>query len=386
MRIALVISGLGCGGIQRAAVTLAEEFVRRGHRTTMFTFGDADFFAPPAAVTLVSLGLNAARPTSPALLIPRTLKRLVILRRKVLASRPDVVLAHAPHVNVPTLIALLGSGVPVVVAEHGDVAPMHWRKALWYRLRRACYGRAFKVVSVSEAVDRNVAWLARERRAVIPNPIVTPPLESEDAVDARVLLAAQGDFIASMGRLSYAKGFDVLIQAFAQVAPAFPQWTLIIIGDGELRAALEQQVRALALEQRILFAGALAHPFGLLRRAQLFAMASRYEGFPLAHGEALACGLPVVATDCPSGTAHNRKDFGPGGVRELIRPEVDGVLTPSEDPAALARALADLMSDSVKRRLLAERATEVVARFAPDKILDAWDALLHEAERDGRRK
>jgi GalNAc-alpha-(1->4)-GalNAc-alpha-(1->3)-diNAcBac-PP-undecaprenol alpha-1,4-N-acetyl-D-galactosaminyltransferase len=115
-----------------------------------------------------------------------------------------------------------------------------------------------------------------------------------------------------------------------------------------------------------------------MRRARLFVMASRFEGFPLAHGEALACGLPVIATDCPSRPASNG-EHAAGGVRELLRRNVDGVLVPCGDPSALARAMADLMADRLRREVLANHAPEVLSRFSPHRIFDDWDRLLRRA-------
>jgi GalNAc-alpha-(1->4)-GalNAc-alpha-(1->3)-diNAcBac-PP-undecaprenol alpha-1,4-N-acetyl-D-galactosaminyltransferase len=114
----------------------------------------------------------------------------------------------------------------------------------------------------------------------------------------------------------------------------------------------------------------------VLRQAQLFVMPSRYEGFPNALGEALSCGLPVVAADCPS---RPERAWQPGGVRELVRDGVDGYLVPPDDPLRLAQALAGLMADIAKRRQLASRAAEVTERFALETILDQWERLLQPA-------
>lgn len=384
INVTIVIPDLACGGIQRGAVINAGGLAHRGYGVTLLTFSDgsADFFSLPDNVACVPLGLKSATQTPFLNLVPGALRKLGALRTAVLASEPDVVIAHAPQVNVPTLFALGRTGLPLIVTEHGDVPATTWKKAAWYRLRRLCYPFAFRVVSVSEAVDRNVSWLPQARRAIISNPLVVPashPINDQAPRDLTADSAQSGDFIVSMGRLSHAKGFDLLIAAYARIAADFPHWRLVILGDGELRSKLEEQVRDLHLSERVLLAGAVADPSVCLRRAKLFVMASRYEGFPLAHGEALACGLPVIATDCPSRPLLKGERFAAGGVRELIRRKVDGVLVPAEDPVALAHAMADLMSNDTRRNEFALHAAEVVARFSPDKILDDWERLIQHA-------
>ena len=369
-------------------MSLAGGLLARGHRISVLTFADVDtdFFRLPQAIVRSSLGVRVHGPTPVLRLLPTTLARLKALRAAIDATEPDVVISHAPQINVPTLLALRGRAVPVIVTEHGDVPvrqgtapPWLWKKWLWYRLRRLCYPSAFKVVSASAAIDRNFAWLPDDRRSVIHNPF---PLLGLQPMPVRLPrgLVPGGPWIASMGRLSYAKGFDVLLAAFARIAASFPEWQLLIMGDGPLRGQLHRQARELIANDRIIFAGALAEPFALLQQAKFFVMASRYEGFPMAHGEALVCGLPVIATDCPSRPLR-RGERGnvAGGVRELVRDGIDGMLVPCEDPAALANAMAVLIENPDKRQRLAQQAAPGMARFSCAKIIDDWERLCEQA-------
>lgn len=377
IRVTFVVAGLACGGIERATVTQVRGLMRRGYAVAVVSLAaeDRDFFTLPSGVQRVSLKLDRGQPV-PLLRIPFAIRfRLEKLRAAIESTRPDVVIAHAPQINVPTLLATRRSGCPVIVTEHGDVPirpsaakPWLWRKWAWYRLRRRYYPLARKVVSVSAAVDRNMSWLPQERRAVIHN-----PFESVDTslADASLPVGVLPDkaWIVTLGRLTRAKGQDILIDAFAAIAHRFPHWQLLVIGDGGLRHSLQQ--RAAPLGEQVVFTGALREPFALLKRAKLFVMASRYEGFPMAHGEALLCGLPVIATDCPS-----RPNASNGGVRELIRHSVNGLLVRPEDPAALAEAMVTCMSDSALRASLAEAAPRGMARFLVDAVLDQWEELL----------
>jgi glycosyltransferase involved in cell wall biosynthesis len=379
MRLTFVASSLGCGGVERVTVRLSGGLAARGHDVTVVTLADerADFFHLSPKVQRHALGIAKRPPTPFWRLAPAVSRRLAAIARAVEATAPDVVISRAVQVNVPVLMALRGRGFPTVVTEHGDRAlradadgAFPWRKWLWYRLRRLCYPSAFRLVSVSQAIDQHFSWLPSERRAVIYNPFPEVAGVGTHAGPDRPRLVA-------VGRLSHDKGFDVLIRAFARIARRFAAWQLQILGDGELREELQQLSEELGLGDQVLFAGAVADPSAVLRRAQIFVMASRYEGFPNALGEALSCGLPAIATDCPSRPGRVRR---PGGVRELVRDGIDGCLVPPDDPVRLAQALARLMADPHRRRRLASRTREVTERFSLERILDEWESLFYSVK------
>lgn len=378
MRLTFVASSLGCGGVERVTVRLSGGLAARGHDVTVVTLADerSDFFHLSPKVQRHALGVAKRPPTPLWRLGPATSRRLAAIGGTIEATAPDVVISRAVQVNVPVLMALRGRGLPTVVTEHGDRAlraaadgGFPWRKWLWYRLRRLCYPAAFRLVSVSRAIDEHFCWLPSERRAVIYNPFPEVAAAGTHASPDRPQLVA-------IGRLSHDKGFDVLIRAFARIARRFAAWQLQILGDGELRGELQQLSKELGLGDQVLFAGAVADPLLALQRAQLFVMASRYEGFPNALGEALSCGVPAIATDCPSRPGRVRQ---PGGVRELVRDGVDGCLVPPDDPVRLAQALESLMADPHRRGRLAARAREVTQRFSFETILDEWERLLRAA-------
>ena len=386
-RVTFVAAGLRCGGIERALVSLAGDLLGRGHLVTVVTFApeSTDFFELPQNVARISLDIRIGAPTPLVRLLTTTRVRLQRLRIAILATEPDVVISHAPQINVPTLLAMRGASVPVIVTEHGDVPvrpeagrPWLWKKWLWYRLRRYCYPRAFKLVSVSMAIDRSFRWLPAERRAVIhnPAPLITPQSSAELPPE----LDPHRPWIVSMGRLSHAKGHDVLLRAFARVAPRFPRWQLVIIGDGELREQLHQLAGGLIDNKQVVFTGALSSPFPLLCHAQMFVLASRYEGFPMAVAEALACGLPVIATDCPSRPRRlGERGSVAGGIRELVRDGVDGVLVPRENPVALADSMTRWMDNPQERSRVAQHAASGTARFSRERVVEDWERLLEQA-------
>ena len=167
----------------------------------------------------------------------------------------------------------------------------------------------------------------------------------------------------ALGRLARHKGFDLLLEAFRQVADKHPQWIVEIYGEGDQRQDLERLCAAWNLDRRILLPGWTRDPQAVLSRADLFVLPSRYEGFPNALLEAMACGLASVSFACSE------------GLSEIVRSEVDGLLVPAEDVAALAVALDRLMSDEGLRRRLGERARDVVQRFSSARFFRQWDAV-----------
>ncbi len=360
MRITFVTPSLACGGAERCVTVLTRGLLGNGHSVTVITLykEDSDFYLLPKTAERVALGIDGDSATVIHGL-GNNLQRLRILRRAIKASQPDVVISHLCQTNVMTILAVGKTRVPVIVVEHNDPG-MNPAGRIWGALRRRTYPRARKLVSVSRGVNAHFSWLSEEKRTVIHNPIDLV----EDGQVFRRSDNSPRPWISAMGRLTRQKGFDLLLQAFAKIAGKHPDWGLMIIGEGELRGELEELTTRLGLSQSVTFTGLLANPLPALRGSKLFAMASRFEGFPYAALEAMACGLPVIYTDCPSGP------------REIIRDGVDGLLVPNGDVAALATAMDRLMSDDGERRRLAARASEVLERFGAEKIVAQWEDLL----------
>lgn len=340
---------------------LTQGLLDHGHSVSVITFSGAaqDFFQLPEGAQRSALAIDKHSPTIVHGLT-NNLRRLRVLRRAIKSARPDVVVSHVQRTNIMTLMAMGRSSTPVIVVEHND-PQMNPAGRIWDTLRRRTYQRASAVVSVSAGVDNYFSWLPPQKRIVIHNPINLPcgrpkPLTDVSRSD-RIL-------ITSMGRLTRQKGFDLLLKAFAKIAPKYPQCELTIIGEGPLYTELERLSRILNLSSQVTFAGRLKHPQSVLQKAQLFVMASRFEGFPYAALEAMANGLPVIYTDCPSGP------------REIIRDGIDGLLVPNGDVSAIAQAMNRLISGHEERHRMAARAPEVLERFGLEKIVEQWEALF----------
>jgi glycosyltransferase involved in cell wall biosynthesis len=176
--------------------------------------------------------------------------------------------------------------------------------------------------------------------------------------------------LLAVGRLHPVKGFDTLVESFAMLSNYFPDWDLVILGEGEQRAPLEARIAELELQERIQLPGRVGNMADWYEQSDLYVLSSRMEGLSNSLLEAMASGLTAVAFDC---------DTGP---REIIRANIDGVLVrPTEDVEALAAHLSDLMSNEDKRQRLARRATDVRDRFSSARVLALWQQVLEQCLR-----
>jgi GalNAc-alpha-(1->4)-GalNAc-alpha-(1->3)-diNAcBac-PP-undecaprenol alpha-1,4-N-acetyl-D-galactosaminyltransferase len=363
MRITLICARLNCGGTQRVISVMANHWAQKGWAVTLLTLDEAKlpFFdlAPP--IKLLPLGIYWTA-TNPLVKVWNNLKRVRILRRAIRDSRPEVVVSFLSFVNILVLLATRGLGLPVVISEHSDplMDSLVWP---WTWLHRFTYAFGAPAVVQTERAKACFPGSFQARIAVIPNPITH--VSSVGQETPKLILARPS--IAAMGRLHRSKGFDLLLKAFAILKDRHPDWTVTIFGEGPLRSELEVLRDGLGLAGRVSFPGVVRHPHAVLRQADLFALSSRWEGWPLALAEAMACGLPVVASDCRVGP------------REIIRDGVDGLLVPPEEPEALAYAMDRLMSDESLRKRLASRAVDVVERFSQEAVMRAWDSVIEEA-------
>ncbi|MBB3346794.1 glycosyltransferase [Sphingomonas sp. BK069] len=347
-----MLAGLGAGGAERVVSLIAAALVRGGNEVTVVSFdrpADPVFHAFPAGVPLVRLGLPPGSAPGPLLVV----RRAAALRGTLGELRPDVVVSFLTKINVVALLASLGRRHRLIVSERNNPRAQPANRG-WGMMLRALLPRADAIVMQTRASLSLLDARARRRARVIANPMAVPLRERRP-----------GQTIVGVGRLDRQKGFDLLIDAFARLAPAHSDWKLVIWGEGPERAALEAHVASLGLGQRATLPGNSAAPGGWLDQAEVFALSSRYEGMPNVLGEAMAAGVPAAAFACA---------FGPD---EMIAHGETGLLAPAGDVAALAAALETLVADAALRERIGAAAKAASARYAPAAITAEWRALIN---------
>jgi GalNAc-alpha-(1->4)-GalNAc-alpha-(1->3)-diNAcBac-PP-undecaprenol alpha-1,4-N-acetyl-D-galactosaminyltransferase len=369
MRLTLIISSLTSGGAERAAILLAEGFIAKGYDVVIVTLysQEHDFYKIPKEVKILNLNIaNNSSNFIQALL--NNFSRIRVLRQVISLQNPDLVISFMEITNILTLLALTGTKYPVFVSEQNNPITNSKGK-MWDKLRFFIYPKATMVVSTSQGVDNYFDWLPKAKRAVIHNPLATIE-DVKDPVNLPVGADPDKKWVIAMGRLTYQKGFDILLSAFHKIAHKYSDWQLIILGEGQLRPEIEHLREHLELTHQVILPGVIRNPFPLLKQSKFFVLSSRFEGFGNVLIEAMACGLPVISTDCPSGP------------REIIRDGVDGILVPNEDISALTAAMDCLMSNEQERQRLAAHAPEGVTRFSLEKIVERWEILFHEVTKE----
>jgi glycosyltransferase involved in cell wall biosynthesis len=361
-RLTLAVPSLALGGAERVVAKMANHWADRGEAVTVITLsGEAgDTYALDPRVTRIAL--NAMRDSrGPVQAIIHNVHRVRLLRRAIADSAPETVISFTDRMNVLTLLACRPLGVDTVVSERIDPSRYEIGRA-WSWLRRRVYPSARALVVQTERVRRQLVDVMCGRPIyVIPNAV--EPRQPAAAM-LRTAEPARIRWIVAMGRLAPQKGFDLLIDAFSRVAGRHPQWSLQILGEGPERRTLERLIDMKGLAGRVVLAGWEPDPNAILQQGDLFVLSSRFEGFPNALLEAMACGLPAVSFDCQSGPA------------EIIRNQIDGILVPPEDVAGLADSINRALTDEALRHRLAAEAVRVVERFSVARYFARWDAVL----------
>lgn len=359
----MVLHDLRGGGAERACLRLAGGMAARGRQVDLVLVkGEGAYLSDvPPGLRVSVLDKSRVSHAIPAL--------AAHFRR----TRPKAILSALTHMNVATLVAaaLSGTGAPVVVSERNQISAKAreargaWQRAL-YRAVPLAYRAAARVVAVSGGVAEDLARFGRlpgDRIRVIYNPVFSADIElmAKDAPAHPWFTPDGPPIVLAAGRLHRQKGFDVLLRAFA-IARADVDCRLVILGEGGDRGALERQIEQSGLGYDIDLPGFCENPFALMARAGVFVLSSRWEGFPNALIEAMACGAPVVATDCPSGP----REIMEGGIAPLV---------PVDDVDALAAALVA----TLRRRPDTFRSQARAREFSISAAVDHYLKVLEQA-------
>jgi glycosyltransferase involved in cell wall biosynthesis len=406
-RIAILLPSLAGGGAERSMLLLCQFFSQQGRAVDLLLCRPEGAYAGsvPPAVSVVTLkpssslrGRLLALLADPAGLVPllkpvllpikadANIRHIDALATYLKDNNPNILLSAMTYTNLVALWArrLAGNNVPVVVSERialtvhiqNQSVKDAWRWKYLLPLVNQAYQAASGIVTVSNGVAKDLienTGIAPKYVKTIYNPVVddqlgelaAQPLQHPwfDAESPPVILGA--------GRLIPQKDFATLLRAFAQLRQRRPA-RLMILGEGRLRPELEGLAETLGVAADVAFPGFVQNPYQYMARAAAFVLASLYEGLPGVLIQALACGCPVVSTDCP------------GGSEEILDYGKYGTLTPVGDAAAIAGALNAALDAPPDRDALMRRAQVFSVDTAAQRYLEYLDGVVEQdARSDG---
>lgn len=372
-RISIFTHNLAGGGAERMVVNLARGFSEEGHSVEIVLSSAVGPFIEkvPDPVRVHDLGAPRVRGFP-------VLGSLYPLIRYLRSTEPDVLLSLLSGPNVIAVLAtrVANVGNSVIVSERSHLSSaVQGSETVTIKLLpilvQTAYPYADGIVPISEGVASDLTEtcsLDRDWMDVIYNPVVTPELFelAEETVDHPWFSNEDFSVVIGVGRLTLAKDFPTLLRAFSQVR-VDQEAKLVILGQGDERSTIDEQAASLGIEDDIWLPGFVENPFKYVSRADVFALSSAWEGFGNVLVESLACGTPVVSTDCPSGPA------------EILEDGRYGPLVHVGDDDALAEAIRNVLDDPIDSDLLRKRASD----FTYDQIANQYlDVLLSSESKE----
>lgn len=347
-KIAIVIADLDLGGGQRVAINLANALAKNNQVSiVIFQNDDIHYQAPGELVDL-----NCPQQSNIIGKVFNVFKRAYKLRKLIKKEKYDHVYGFMETANFPTAMVFPEAALSV----HCNPRELSFFESTLVKLT---YSRVKNIIAVSE----DVASILRSDYSLKNVSRIYNPVDVDDIV-------AQVDkpydhpkpYIVALGRFHEVKRYDLLIDAYAN-SKMQHDCDLIIVGDGELRPKLEQQVEKLKLQNKVHFVGTQSNPFPYLAGAKFITLSSRTEAFPMVLIEALALQCPVVATDCPTGP------------REIVEHGVNGLLVENENTEAFSQAIDQLYYDEALREIFQNNAIASIQHLSGDTIAKEWLSL-----------
>jgi glycosyltransferase involved in cell wall biosynthesis len=356
MKLALIINDLSGGGAEKAVVLLSGYAAAQGVETRIYTLqsGKDSYELDPRIERVTLATSRTSRGVGRILSLPL---QAADLARELRKWQPDVCVSVLPRSNIAHVMTRwFGNRQPVLITEQVSSRDAYPSESLKDRVMRSLiarfYPQADQVFPSSEGVKEGLTRFGvdRDQMQVVYNPVSLS--EIDQAASAAVPDANTGAIptIITVGRLVYQKDHDTLLRAFA-LARSRLDASLVLVGQGPLQDELTTLARELGISDRVIFAGWQQNPFAWMANADLFVLSSRFEGFGNVVIEAMACGLPVVSTDCPSGPS------------EILANGDAGILVPVGDVHAMADAMCAVLQDGKLRKQLADKSQRRAPEF-----------------------
>ena len=371
MKIIYLLASLGSGGAERVVSLLANRMCEDGHdiQIVCLKYNDV-YYTLHDKIKVVAATVHASN----------RIMELFWLRKYIQKEKPDVVIPFTEGVYCFTILALWGTRIPIIASERLDPAAMSLPRKF---LKRLLLPYADWLVVQTESIKAYFPKRIQKKTSVIYNPVNDEAFENP-CMDSRVQSSKQNRII-SVARLYPQKNQKMMIEAFAKIADEFPDWQLVIFGEGPLRSSLELIVKSLQLDGRVLLPGRTEHVVEELRKSKIFCLSSDYEGMSnsmieaICVGsdyegmsnsmiEAICVGLPIVTTNV-------------SGVKELVDDNINGFVVECGNVDRMCSALSSLMGNESLMNCFAQKSFERRRLFQMDVVNNKWNSLINQVSK-----
>lgn len=363
-KIIFSIVSMEKGGAERVVATLANELCKNNDVSIM-TLVHGDFKYPiDSKVNKISLATDKKKKNKffKAVCFPITfIKRLLKMKKVFKIENPDIIISFLPETSFLSSFCK-NKNSKLIISDRND-PKIEYKdfkyKFLMKKLYPCADGYVFQTYDAKKYFEDYIDFSKKEWNIIFNpvNPIFLNQTHSIKKIEK----------IVSVGRLQEQKNQKLLIDAFSLISKKFPEYSLVIYGEGPLRQELEEKIRLLKLEDKVFLPGAIDNIQDEIKDAKMFVMTSIYEGMPNALIEAMVLGLPVISSDCPC-----------GGPKMLIKNGENGYLFESNNLNDLINKLEMLLNDEKKCQEIGLKATDIVNLVSSEKINTEWENIIFD--------
>lgn len=350
--IVFYIGSLCMGGAERVIVNLAAYFRSCGYKVTIVTkLQDEDEYPVPEGITRILADITGDEISNNR--IVNLYRRIMKLRNIFKQLSPDYIVSFIKKNNFMAITAAVGLHIPVIVSVRSNPAREYPDK-LTRLLAHVLFSRAAGIVLQTRQAKEFFSKSVQKKVIVLPNSLSEKFLQNEYTGERK-------KEIVWVGRMDSNKNPKMLLQAFAEIAEKYPEWSVTFIGEGYQKEEMEEFCKENGLCGQVNFTGRIDDVASAIRPASVFVLTSKQEGMPNALIEAMVSGLAPVSTDCPC-----------GGPAELIEDGINGILIPVDNEKALTEALDKLLSDDEYRVSMSNKAKKLIDEVHPDIVNRKW--------------
>lgn len=360
MRILFCIGNLLKGGAERVAANLCNYLINENEITIVTTKGKKSEYELDKKIKVECL---ESEETNKGFIL-KNIDRLKVLKKIVKTENPDIIISFLPEPSYRILfLKLFNRKLKIIVSVRND-PKIEYKSTISRITMKVLYpladGFVFQTKEAQEYFNKKI----QKKSVIIPNPIkeefICEPYDGE-----------RENIIVTVGRLEEQKNHKMLIEAFAKLPEQFNEYKLIIYGEGNLRKSLEEQVKKLNLTNRVFLPGQVDNVKEKIYKASLFVLSSNYEGMPNALMEAMALGVPCIATDCPC-----------GGSRFLIKNENNGYLVEVNNIDQLSQLMKKILEKDQTQ--ISKNANKITIELNPQNINEKWKNYIRKIYRKNK--